>query len=140
MTANHDMHGRTACAVFEVESLSSVPRDVRRYRIDVICTNDTMVYRLPHPEAAVSELDRLIVPLALHELIPYAERYGIADDGYRAQLIALLDDSERDDLALAVVRFADALDDWLAGPEANSDCPTHEYVAFSALRMAVDEL
>ena len=27
---NHDMHGRTACAVFEVESLSSVPRDVYR--------------------------------------------------------------------------------------------------------------
>ena len=25
------MHGRTACAVFEVESFSSVPRDVRRY-------------------------------------------------------------------------------------------------------------
>ncbi|TWU51413.1 hypothetical protein Poly59_30050 [Rubripirellula reticaptiva] len=28
------MHGRTACAVFEVESLSSVPRDVYRYRND----------------------------------------------------------------------------------------------------------
>ena len=28
--ANHDMHGRTACVFFEVEGLSSVPRDVRR--------------------------------------------------------------------------------------------------------------
>ncbi|TWU51434.1 hypothetical protein Poly59_30260 [Rubripirellula reticaptiva] len=25
------MHGRTACAVFEMENLSSVPRDVYRY-------------------------------------------------------------------------------------------------------------
>ena len=99
-----------------------------------------MVYRLPHPEAAVPELDPRIVPLALHDLIPYAQRYGIADDGYRAQLIGLLDDSERDDLVVTVTRFDDALDDWLAGPEATATCPTSEYVAFSALRMAADEL
>ncbi|MCO8120754.1 hypothetical protein NHH03_03320 [Stieleria sp. TO1_6] len=99
-----------------------------------------MAYRLPHPDAAVPKLDPRIVPLALHDLIPYAERYGIADDGYRAQLIELLDNSERDDLFLTVIRFDDALDDWLAGPDATTACPTIEYVAFSALRMAIDEL
>ncbi|EMI44002.1 hypothetical protein RRSWK_03488 [Rhodopirellula sp. SWK7] len=31
---NQDMHGRTNCVVFEVEDLSSVPRDVCRYPTD----------------------------------------------------------------------------------------------------------
>ncbi|WP_039962064.1 hypothetical protein [Rhodopirellula europaea] len=50
--ANHGMHGRTACAVFEVESLSSAPRDAYRYRMQ-----DVSPYQ--PPETAVDRQPEL---------------------------------------------------------------------------------
>lgn len=38
----------------------------------------------------------------------------------------------------AINRYEDELDDWLAGPEADSPAPSAEYIAFSAMRMAAD--
>jgi hypothetical protein len=41
-------------------------------------------------------------------------------------------------LPAAVESFDEALDEWLGGPEAQSDEPTLAYVAFSILRMSAD--
>jgi len=98
-----------------------------------------MPYRLPHADAAPPKLVHSNVPAELRTLIPLAERYGVSDDGYRTDMLATLDQTEREQLIRAVQERDDALDVWLAGPEAAVVAPTNEYVAFSALRMAADE-
>lgn len=98
-----------------------------------------MPYRLSHPDAAPPKLNRSNAPTELRILIPLAERYGVSDDGYRMDMLATLDQTEREQLIRAVQEWDDTLDAWLAGPEAAAVAPTNEYVAFSALRMAADE-
>ncbi len=84
-------------------------------------------------------LDPANVPAEFHQLIPLAEKYGISDDGYRLEMLAALDGSERSELAEFLSDYDDALDSWLAGPEAESPEPSAEYIAFSCLRMAADD-
>ena len=100
----------------------------------------SMPYRLPHPEAAPPKLDASNVPRDVHDLIPLAERYGIADDGYRSEMVSMLDELERQELKSAVQKHEDALEAWLAGPAADAEEFSDEYVAFSALVMAADEV
>ena len=78
------------------------------------------------------------VPMRLRCLIPLAERWGISDDNLRSAALSKAEATEIEYLKTAVRRFDDELDDWLAGPEANSMRPTPEYLAFSNMRMAAD--
>jgi hypothetical protein len=86
------------------------------------------------------ELRSAAVPSAIRSLLPLARRWGISDDGYRDAAVA-----EADAETLAVlVAAVDAIDDaalysWLAGPVASSARPSAEYVAVTALTMAVDQ-
>lgn len=99
-----------------------------------------MGYQLPHPEAKPPELDENNVPVEFRHLIPLAEKYGVSDDGYRVQMLATLDCSERAELVQFLSDHDSALDSWLAGPEADRRSPTAEYIAFACLRMAADEV
>lgn len=98
-----------------------------------------MTFRTTHPDAIPSKLSKTNVPPSLHQLIPLAEQYGIADDGYRAELLVSLNPDERAELVDAVQKFDDEFDKWLAGPEASKISFSDEYIAFSALRMLTDE-
>jgi hypothetical protein len=78
------------------------------------------------------------VPERLRPLIPYAEHFGVNDDLMRADLLAKTSAQELEGLRRAIEPFADLLDDWLAGPAANSPPFSPEYIAFTCMRMAAD--
>jgi hypothetical protein len=83
-------------------------------------------------------LDRGKVPEMFWPLLPYAEFWGVADDLMRENLVKGAPADARQDLKEAVALFDLAMDDWLAGPEADDTRPSDEYVAYSAMRMAAD--
>lgn len=83
-------------------------------------------------------LDPTRVPEQLRPYLPLAELWGVADDIDRERLIERAPDAAKDDLVAIVERIDGDLDDWLAGAEAESEQPSREYVAFSAMRMAAD--
>ncbi len=83
-------------------------------------------------------LNRNNVPPELHAYIPYAEVWGVPDDLEREQLAERAPEAAKAEVARIVKEIDDQLDEWLAGPEAESENPSDEYVAFSAMRMAVD--
>jgi hypothetical protein len=76
------------------------------------------------------------VPANLWPLLPYAEFWGITDDWAREDLVGEAPNEVLVNLRAAIVKFDDDLDKWLAGPEADDNCPSTEYIAFSAMRMA----
>jgi hypothetical protein len=86
----------------------------------------------------VPQLDPAKVPPGLRHLIPLAERYGIADDLDREDMVLASSPEELAELKAAIARHDDQLDDWLAGPEADAPPFSAEYLAFSATRMAAD--
>lgn len=88
--------------------------------------------------ARPASLDPDQVPKDLHPLIPLAEVFGISDDPARERLVLRTPPEEMKRARATVLNYEDELDDWLAGPESTAEEPTEEYVAFSALRMAVD--
>lgn len=79
------------------------------------------------------------VPANLRHLIPLARQWGINDDIIREEVVANASEDARVELKNAVSAAEDALDGWLAGPEAASPSPTDAYLAFTAMRMAADE-
>jgi hypothetical protein len=81
-------------------------------------------------------LDRRKVPEKFWPLLAYAEFWGIADDLMRENLVKQAPSDVQLNLKEAVAAFDSAMDEWLAGPEADDPNPTDEYVAFSAMRMA----
>jgi hypothetical protein len=83
-------------------------------------------------------LDLQRVPPPIRALLPLAERFGIADDGAREQVVRAADPHEVRALVASVREHDDALDMWLSGPEAAGPEWTDEYIAFSAMRMAAD--
>jgi len=78
------------------------------------------------------------VPATLHAVIHIAERWGISDDLLRADATQRASKDEIEYLKTVVNYFDDALDAWLAGPEASDPHPSKEYLAFSNMRMAAD--
>jgi hypothetical protein len=78
------------------------------------------------------------VPEKFRRLSPYAEFWGISDDLLRESLVMWAPAEARQNLKAVVAAFDNALDEWLAGPEADDPYPSDEYVAFTALRMAAD--
>ena len=83
-------------------------------------------------------LDPQRVPPTLRALLPLAERFGIADDVAREQVVRAAGPHEVRALVASIRENDDALDSWLSGPEAAGPEWTDEYVAFSAMRMAAD--
>jgi hypothetical protein len=83
-------------------------------------------------------LDRSLVPKLLWPLIPYAEIWGISDDLIREDFARMAGHEAVEELRLIVAPYEDALDEWLAGPDAMSESPSIEYIAFSCMRMAAD--
>jgi hypothetical protein len=78
------------------------------------------------------------VPQDLRLLIPYAEFWGIPDDGYRIELVLQAPPEIFREFREVVSKHEAILLKWLAGPEADADMPTDEYVAFSAMLLAYD--
>ncbi len=87
-------------------------------------------------EVRIGGLDAARVPPELRDLIPYAEVWGVGDDLAREALVEAAPAQARTDLVEIVRGRGEALDRWLAGPEADSRRPTAEYLAFTHLRMA----
>jgi hypothetical protein len=85
-------------------------------------------------------LDRRRVPEKFWPLLPYAEFWGVSDDSKREHLIKQAPADIQQNLKEVVAAFDSALDEWLAGPEADDPNPSDEYVAFSTMRMAADYL
>ena len=83
-------------------------------------------------------LDQTNVPQRLWPLVPYAEFWGFADDWTRQDLVEQAAPEVQRNLKEVVSTFDDALDEWLAGPEAAGPKFSEEYIAFTALRMAAD--
>jgi len=84
-------------------------------------------------------LDPKNVPAALVPLLPMAARWGVSDDGERAELIEQATDGELETLVRCIDGISDeALYGWLAGPEARNAKPTREYIAVTCLTMAID--
>ena len=84
------------------------------------------------------QLDERKVPEQCRPLLPYAEFWGIADDWMRQDLVDEAPREAKEDLREVVAGFESALDEWLAGPEADNVSPSDEYIAFTAIRMAAD--
>jgi len=86
-------------------------------------------------------LDEKNVPPAFWPLIPYAEIWGVSDDGYRDELVEGAPPAAKADLLALGGEFAAQFDPWLAGPEADSPYNlSAEYLAFTHMRMAFDYL
>src|SRR5258708_38916874 len=83
------------------------------------------------------QLNPQVVPVALQSLIPLAEEWGVSDDILRMDMVKARP-NEIEHLRKTLVNFEDALDAWLAGPEAQSSHFSAEYLAFSNMRMAAD--
>jgi hypothetical protein len=83
-------------------------------------------------------LDPSKVPERFLPLLPYAEFWGLADDLIREILVEEAPAAVQQNLKQVVAAFDRALDEWLAGAEANDPSPSDEYVAYSAMRMAAD--
>ncbi len=93
------------------------------------------------PEGVLSREDiRKGTPPQLMELIDYAVVWGVSDDGYRWDLVTGASKLARWNLQQIVHRYDDLLEAWLAGPEAESETLSDAYIAFTAMRMASDEV
>ncbi|HPF37508.1 MAG TPA: hypothetical protein P5081_19650 [Phycisphaerae bacterium] len=82
------------------------------------------------------DLEKRFIPRSLWSLIPYARFWGISDDCYRDVLNRDASEEAIAHLKVVYAEFEDALEDWLAGPEAENENPTDEYIAFSAMGIA----
>ncbi len=92
-------------------------------------------------DAGASEIGRLRrdnIPENLWPLIPYAEFWGVADDGFREELVEQAPPGILQGFRDVVSKHETKLLEWLAGPEAAKATPNNEYVAFSAMLMAYD--
>lgn len=87
----------------------------------------------------MAKLDKSKIPTALHDLISFAEEWGINDDSDRARKVA---QATADELRALVSSIDSITDDdlygWLQGPESSSPMPSDEYVSFTCLTMAID--
>jgi hypothetical protein len=80
------------------------------------------------------------IPPELHHLVGLAEKYGVADDWMREDLVRSASSEEKRALKSAVYVCDDAFDVWLAGPDLAGPDYSDEYIAFSALRLAADSV
>jgi hypothetical protein len=77
------------------------------------------------------------IPEPFHPLIPYAEKWGISDDGYRDEAVCGASVQELQELIKIVTDFdAEGFDEWLGNPGTNNH--TRDWIAFVALIDACD--
>lgn len=83
------------------------------------------------------KIDPNNVPKLFHSLIPYAEKWGITDDGYLDNVIDKASIEELRDLVTTISEFrAEGFDEWLRDPKMNGH--TREWAAFICLIDAND--
>ena len=97
-------------------------------------------YGLVAGNRPVIHLNPMNVPEKLRHLVPYAELWGVSDDLIRDDLVRSAPRDALEELKQVVKTHDDLLDEWLAGPEADSPNLSEEYLAFTAMRMAADEV
>lgn len=79
------------------------------------------------------------VPSALIPLLPMAEKWGVGDDSEREKAISSASPEELESLVHCIDGISDQdLFDWLSGPESYNPKPSKEYLALTALTMAID--
>ena len=84
-------------------------------------------------------LDPKNIPSALIPLLPMAEKWGVGDDYQREEAISQASSDELERLIHSIDEISDAdLFGWLSGPEFRNPKPSDEYLAFTALTMAID--
>ncbi len=86
------------------------------------------------------QLDKARIPEQFWPLIQYAEFWGASDDWTREDLVESAPPEFLQNLKHVVAAFDNAMDEWLAGPEADDPHPSDEYIAFVAMGMAADYL
>jgi len=87
-------------------------------------------YGLFLEKGANLRLDKRKVPRKFWPLLPYAEFW------MREHLVEQAPPDVLQNLKEVIASIDNALDEWLAGPEADVPNPSDEYVAFSAMRLA----
>jgi hypothetical protein len=95
-------------------------------------------YQLTAENRQRVKLDPANVPAGLRPLIPLAEQFGVGDDLIRCDIVAKTAIVEVEAMRQIVKKHEDALEEWLAGPEASGATFSDEYLAFSCLQMAAD--
>jgi hypothetical protein len=85
-----------------------------------------------------SALRKSEVPKSLWPLIPYAEFWGLSDDGCRIDMIYESPNHVWADYRESIAPHLSELEQWLAGPAARSEKFTIEYIAFSYMLDAFD--
>lgn len=104
-----------------------------------VLTAESIKSLYPEGEALPTvDIDPRFVPKELRSLIPLALRWGISDDILRGRAYEKASEAERAALVQTIRDNEDALDFWLAGPEADNPTLSKEYVAFSNMRLAAD--
>lgn len=79
------------------------------------------------------------VPKEIVQLLPMAERWGIADDFERELEVRKASMTDLRGLAECLDLIEqDSLSDWLCGSESYATKPTKEYIAITCLTMAVE--
>lgn len=91
-------------------------------------------------ENLLDTFDITKIPPELHDLIPYARFWGIGDAIIRDDIIENAPKVVLINLQEVFDKYEILIEEWLCGPEIDNDDPTNEYIAFSALQMAVDAI
>jgi hypothetical protein len=105
-------------------------------RFEVLPVGEMKQKYYGHGESApLIKLDTSLVPEPLRVLIPLAEKWGISDDILRRDAVSRADKHEIESLQKTLALHDDALDAWLAGPDARNTNPSNEYLA-STWRLA----
>lgn len=89
-------------------------------------------------DETAEQFNEMDVPQAVRPLIRLARCLGVADDWARERRVAKLPTRTRVALKTCLVPYVDDLDAWLAGEESWGPKYSDAYVAFSAMRMAID--
>jgi len=85
------------------------------------------------------QLDQTKVPASLTPLLPIAEKWGIGDDFERERALDAASQQELEFLVHSIDAMSDDdLFGWLSGPESYNPKPSKEYIALTALTMAID--
>jgi hypothetical protein len=84
------------------------------------------------------QLDPSAVPSQFQKWIPLAERWGVSDDLIRDDCLEKAPLEALRELAAFNDVYDEVLDEWLTAPETRSKPITKEYIAFSALGMAME--
>jgi hypothetical protein len=83
-------------------------------------------------------MDFEIVPQTLQHLIPFVEKWGIEDDGYRDEAVCNAEKNELEDLVNSISEEdAIVLDEWFCNP-TDLNKPSNEYIKFSVFFMAFE--